>query len=110
MTGRMTTVALLMAAATFPAQAEQDALQKLYELAGERSKAATAPEHDTKSGARSRFGSYEPRGFAVAESPVRSVMHYHRTPDGRLVAECRIERTVAGADQHLGPRPPREQR
>lgn len=110
MTGRMTAVALLMAAATFPAQAEQDALQKLYELAGERSKAATASEHDTKSGARGRFGSYGPPGVAVADSPVRSVMHYHRTPDGRLVAECRIEHTAAGAERHPGPRPPREQR
>lgn len=109
MTSRLTLAALLLAATAAPAHAGQDALQRLYHHAEKRAEAAPAPERDAKAGARAYFGGYEPRTTVMA-GDVRSVMHVHRTPDGRLVTECRIEYPGRDPEHDHGARPPREQR
>lgn len=109
MTGRSCIAALLLAAAAAPASASENALQRLYDLAEQRTEAKASREPDTKAGARKRFGSYAPRDTAVASSPVRAVMHYHRAPDGRLVVQCQIEHTGRALERDRGPRLPREE-
>lgn len=107
MTSRLTLAALLLAATAAPAHA--DTLQRLYHHAEKRAEAAPAPESGTKAGVRKRFGEYEPPTTVMA-GDVRSVMHVHRTPDGRLVTECRIEYPGRDPEHGHGIRPPREQR
>lgn len=109
MTSRLTLTALLLAATAGSAHAGQDALQRLYHHAEKRAETAPAPERDTKAGARAHFGEYEPPTTVMA-GDVRSVMHVHRTPDGRLVTECRIEYPGRDLERDHGTRPPREQR
>lgn len=109
MTGRSCIAALLLAAAAAPANAGENALKRLYDLAEQRGEAKALREAYTKAGARKRFGSYGPRDTAVAPSPVRAVMHYHRTPDGRLVVQCHIEHTDRALVRDRGPRQPREE-
>lgn len=71
----------LVLATMAPAAANGDALQKLYELDRERARRAAAAEHQY----------VKPAAAVVTANPVRSVMHLHRTPDGGLVLQCRIE-------------------
>lgn len=67
-----------------------DALQKLYQLDRERAQRAGAATHQY----------VKPDAAVVSASPVRSVMHLHRTPDGELVLQCRIEHgPVDGGDR-----------
>ncbi len=109
MTGRSCIAALLLAVAAAPASAGENALKRLYDLAEQRAEAEVPRDADTKAGARKRYGSYEPSDTVVAPSPVRAVMHYHRTPDGRLVVQCHIEHTGRALELDRGPRPPREE-
>jgi hypothetical protein len=106
---RRMTLAALLAALTVPAHAGQDALQTLYEQAGLRAEAKASTNGDTKAGARSKFGDYAPRS-TVMSGQVRSVLHVHRAPDGRLVTECRTEYPGREPEHDHGIRPPREQR
>lgn len=78
---RLLLPALVLATMAPAAANDGDALQKLYELDRERARRAAAAEHQY----------VKPAAAVVTANPVRSVMHLHRTPDGELVLQCRIE-------------------
>lgn len=100
---RAITVAALALVTGVPAAAG-DALQTLYGLSAGNGAEKTG--ETTKAGAVARFGQYGPRSTAIP-GPVRTVMHVHRTPDGRVLIRCSIDHVAqpdVAADERIPPR------